>query len=90
MTTRHYPADAEQAICVRGSAKLLYASSAKYADDWNSMPHSHSHMELFYIVGGKGQFLLQDQLYPVSANNLVIINPNVVHTEVSLDANPLE
>ena len=84
------PAEMEQTFSVRGTAKLLDASSAKYADDWNSMPHSHSHMELFYIVGGKGQFLIQDRLYPVNANNLVIINPNVVHTEVSLDANPLE
>jgi len=90
MTMSPHPADAEQTFSVRGTAKLLDASSAKYADDWNSMPHSHSHMELFYIVGGKGQFLIQDQLYPVNANNLVIINPSVVHTEVSLDAHPLE
>ena len=90
MNSSHYIADTEQAISVRGTAKLLNASSAKYGDDWNSMPHTHSHMELFYIVGGKGQFLIQDQLYPVNVNNLVIINPNVLHTEVSLDAHPLE
>ena len=54
------------------------------------MPHTHNHLELFYIVGGKGQFLIQDQLYPVNSNNLVIINPNVTHTEVSLNAQPLE
>jgi AraC-like DNA-binding protein len=47
-------------------------------------------MELFYIIGGKGQFLIEDQLYPVNANNLVVINPNVTHTEVSLNAQPLE
>ena len=90
MTMSPYTADTEQTFYVRGTAKLLDASSAKYADDWNSMPHTHSYMELFYIVGGKGQFLIQDQLYPVNANNLVIINPSVVHTEVSLDAHPLE
>ena len=44
----------------------------------------------FYIVGGKGQFLIEDQLYPVNTNHLVIINPNVTHTEVSLNAQPLE
>lgn len=47
-------------------------------------------MELFFIVGGKGQFLINDQLHPVDANNLVIINPNILHTEVSLNAQPLE
>ena len=90
MNRSGYTADPGQTVSLRGTAKLLDASSAKYGDDWNSMPHTHSHMELFYIVGGKGQFLIQDQLYPVNVNNLVIINPNVVHTEVSLDAYPLE
>jgi len=65
-------------------------ASAKYGGDWHSVPHTHNHLELFYIVGGKGQFLIQDQLYPVNSNNLVIINPNVTHTEVSLNAQPLE
>ena len=65
-------------------------ASAKYGGDWHSVPHTHNHLELFYIVGGKGQFLIQDQLYPVNVNNLVIINPNVLHTEVSLNAQPLE
>lgn len=90
MNRSHYTADAEQTFSLRGTAKLLNASSAKYGNDWNSMPHTHSYMELFYIVGGRGQFLIQDQLYPVDVNNLVIINPNVIHTEVSLDAHPLE
>lgn len=90
MNRSGYAADTEQTFSLRGTAKLLNASSAKYGDDWNSMPHIHSYMELFYIVGGKGQFLIQDQLYPVNVNNLVIINPNVVHTEVSLNAQPLE
>ena len=90
MNSIHHTADMEPAFSVRGTAKLLNASSAKYGDDWNSMPHTHSYLELFYIVGGKGQFLIQDQLYPVDVNNLVIINPNVLHTEVSLDAHPME
>ena len=72
------------------SAKLLNVASAKYGGDWHSVPHTHNHAELFYIVGGKGQFLIEDQLYPVNTNHLVIINPNVTHTEVSLNAQPLE
>ena len=90
MTSSHFIPDTEQTFSLRGTAKLLNASSAKYGDDWNSMPHTHSYMELFYIAGGKGQFLIQDQLYPVNVNNLVIINPNVLHTEVSLNAHPME
>ena len=90
MSRNYYSLDREQTFTIRGTAKLLNVSSAKYGGDWHSVPHTHNHMELFYIVGGRGQFLIQDQLYPVNANNLVIINPNVPHTEVSLNAQPLE
>lgn len=90
MSRNHYSLDKNQAFTIRGTAKLLNVASAKYGGDWHSVPHTHNHLELFYIVGGKGQFLIQDQLYPVNANNLVIISPNVTHTEVSLNAQPLE
>lgn len=90
MSRSHYSLDKEQTYTIRGTAKLLNVASAKYGGDWHSVPHTHNHMELFYIVGGKGQFLIEDQLYPVNSNNLVIINPNVTHTEVSLNAQPLE
>ena len=90
MSRNYYSLDRNHNFTIRGSARLLNVSSAKYGGDWHSVPHTHNHMELFYIVGGKGQFLIQDQLYPVNANNLVIINPNVPHTEVSLNAQPLE
>ena len=90
MSRSHYSLDKDQSFTIRGTAKLLNVASAKFGGDWHSVPHTHNHMELFYIVGGKGQFLIQDQLYPVDANNLVIINPNVLHTEVGLNAQPLE
>ena len=90
MSRRHYSFERDQSFTIRGTAKLLNVASAKYGGDWHSVPHTHNHLELFYIVGGKGQFLIQDQLYPVDANNLVVINPNVTHTEVSLNAQPLE
>ena len=90
MSRSHYSLNQEQSFTIRGTAKLLNAASAKYGGDWHSVPHTHNHAELFYIVGGKGQFLIEDQLYPVNTNHLVIINPNVTHTEVSLNAQPLE
>ena len=75
---------------IRDSAKLLYVSSAKYGGDWHSMPHSHNCSELFFVIGGLGQFQIEDSLYSVTVNDMVIINPNVKHTEVSFNANPLE
>ena len=90
MSRSHYSMDKELSFTIRGTAKLLNVASATYGGDWHSVPHTHNHMELFYIVGGKGQFLIENQLHPVNVNNLVVINPNVTHTEVSLNAQPLE
>jgi AraC-like DNA-binding protein len=90
MSRKHYSLDKERSYTIRGMAKLLNVASSRYGGDWHSVPHTHDHTELFYIVSGQGQFLIQDQLYPVNTNNLVIINPNVSHTEMSLNAQPLE
>ena len=90
MSRSYYSLNQDKSFTIRGTAKLLNVASARYGGDWHSVPHTHNHAELFYIVGGKGQFLIEDQLYPVNTNHLVIINPNVTHTEVSLNAQPLE
>ena len=70
-------------------AKLLYASASRYNGDWHSSLHTHYCSELFYVTDGQGQFQIEDQIYPVSAHDLVIVNPNVEHTEMSHNAHPL-
>lgn len=75
---------------IRNEAKLLNVGAARYDGDWNSIPHTHAYAELFYIVGGDGQFRIEDDLYSVKAGQLVIVNPNVRHTEVSFKAHPME
>ena len=90
MSRYYYGIGSDQTFAVRGSAKLLTVASYRYGSDWHSVPHTHNHTELFFIVGGKGQFLIQDQTFPVDASKLVLINPNVAHTEASLNAQPLE
>lgn len=71
------------------NSKLLYATSARYGGDWHSHPHSHYCSELFYVTDGEGQFQIEDKIYPVTAHDLVIVNPNVSHTESSHNAHPL-
>lgn len=75
---------------IRNSLTLLYVGSARYGGDWNSTPHTHSHAELFYVAGGMGQIQIDQEFFPVNARQLVIINPNVMHTELSLNASPME
>ena len=72
------------------AARLLYASSATYGADWHSLPHTHDCIELFYVVSGVGQFRMGRDLLAVAKGDLVIINPQVEHTELSLYSHPLE
>ena len=72
------------------NSKLLYISTSKYQGDWKSIPHSHHFTELFYVVSGKGTFLLDGQIFFIGINDLIIVPPNIEHIEECLDASPLE
>lgn len=86
----YHNSKSDRSFTLCSNAKLLNVASYRYAGDWPSVPHTHNHTELFFIIKGKGQFLIQGQVFPVDVNNLVIINPNILHTEVSLNSQPLE
>lgn len=74
----------------RNKVKLLYVSTAKYGGDWHSTLHTHACTEIFYVVGGTGKFNIEGKLLPVTTDDMVIVNPNVEHTEVSYNKRPLE
>lgn len=80
------PGDGQEAM----SAKLLYVSSAIYEGDWCSIRHSHNFSELFYVLSGQGRFIVENETFPVKQDDLVIVNPNIEHTEVSVGNEPLE
>lgn len=72
------------------NVKLLYVSSAVYEGDWPSIRHTHYFSELFYVKSGRGNFVVGNYTFPVAEDDLVIINPNVEHTELSVGSSPLE
>lgn len=72
------------------SFQLESITKSKYDSDWHSTLHTHPFTELFYVVDGKGEFNIQGQRFPVKANDFVIINPQVEHTELSSLDEPLE
>lgn len=73
-----------------GGTRLLYITESHFGTDWHSLPHSHTCTELFYCLRGAGRFSLEDKAQAVTSDDLVIVNPNVEHTESSIPANPLE
>ena len=72
------------------SFQLESITKSKYDSDWHSTLHTHPFTELFYVVDGKGEFNIQGQRFPVKANDFVIINPQVEHTELSSPDESLE
>ncbi|GGJ98179.1 AraC family transcriptional regulator [Lentibacillus kapialis] len=70
--------------------KLLYVTHSEYDKGWHSTSHTHHFTELFYIVKGKGAFVLPEYDMPVTENDLVIINPHIEHTERSNEQDSLE
>lgn len=69
---------------------LIYISNSSYGGDWHSTPHAHHCTELFYVLKGKGSFLVNEEIFDVREDDLIIVNPNVPHTEMSKDDSPLE
>ena len=69
---------------------LLYVTSSKYEGDWPSLKHSHYFTELFYVRDGSGEFVVENVSFSIQKDDLIIVNPNILHTEVSLGSPPLE
>lgn len=74
----------------RSDFYLRYISISKYEGDWNSLPHTHQFTELFYVLHGEGVFYIEREKVPVKTDDLIIINPNVEHTEKTFPNNPME
>lgn len=53
----------------------------------NHMPHNHFHStyEIFYLMSGKREFFIQDRTTVISAGDIVIISPNILHRTTNAD-----
>lgn len=73
-----------------GAPRLSYLSKTQYSEEWNSNLHAHGCAELFFITDGHGRFRTQYEEFPVAIHDLIVVNANVLHTELSQLDNPLE
>lgn len=87
MSTKRYNIDSEQLIHM--NAKLNYITASQYDLDWSSIVHAHHFTELFFVTGGSGSFILAGNSLPVKKDDLIIVDPYIEHTEISLETNPL-
>ncbi len=74
----------------RSRLRLRYVSYAHYSQEWTSQLHSHTCAELFFITGGRGDFLIREERFPVAVNDMMAVNAGVLHTETSQNGSPME
>lgn len=91
MSSRQYTfSRAAEPLPGRGAPRLSYLSQTQYSVEWNSNLHAHGCAELFFITDGHGRFRTQYQEFPVAIHDLIVVNANVLHTELSQLDSPLE
>ena len=74
----------------RSVTKLLYVSVARYSNEWRSILHTHPCAEVFFITGGRGNLKLVNNTHPINTGDVITVNSNIEHTEISSEEHPLE
>ncbi|MGA1743679.1 MAG: cupin domain-containing protein [Ilumatobacteraceae bacterium] len=54
-----------------------------------SRGHTHEPAEVYYIVSGRGEVLVDDETYPVASGDAVWIPPNAEHVAYNVGDEPL-
>ena len=80
----------EKSLEQLNSLILLYFGTTKYENDWPSNMHSHDYLEIFIVRSGSGKLVIENVEYTLKKNDIVFINPGVMHTEVSDNTESLE
>ena len=62
---------------------LLGYDKLRYEHDWQSIEHTHPFCEILIITNGRGNFINSAQATPIRRGNVIITNPNILHTEQS-------
>ena len=90
MSTQQYILRRKDTVQKTEQAWLLYITQTQYSDEWNSSPHTHDCTELFLVTGGHGSFHVGNTVVPVTADDFIIVNGGVPHTETSDLKDPMK
>ncbi|MDD6302992.1 MAG: AraC family transcriptional regulator [Bacillales bacterium] len=65
---------------------IIYISLTKIDKSFQAISHSHPNGEILYIIEGKGCIQTTSHNIPLSSGNIVLINSNATHMEVSSES----
>ncbi len=90
MSTQQYILRQNAAAPETEQARLLYITKAQYSEEWDSSLHTHDCAELFLVTGGRGSLHAGSVTVPVTADDFIIVNGGVPHTETSDPKDPMK
>ena len=64
-------------------SSLIYISKTEINKNYKATLHSHPNLEILYIIDGEGFIETTNKKIPVKKEDLVFINPNSNHQEIS-------
>ena len=62
---------------------FLYTWKGKRHED-EAVYHCHDHLEMAFVLSGKGQYHIEGEIYDVSEGDLIILNPGIRHQALFL------
>ncbi len=83
MSTQQYLLHQENEAPEPGTSWLRYITRSQYSEEWNSALHAHGCTELFFITRGHGFLQVNSTSIPVNADDFLVVNSGVPHTEKS-------
>ncbi len=91
MSNSRYTLDTRTVMPIdRAITRLLYVSEARYSAEWHSTLHTHPCTEVFFVIGGNGYLRTPERVISLDVGDVIVVNPNTEHTEVSSEDAPLE
>ncbi|TDW20051.1 AraC-like DNA-binding protein [Breznakia blatticola] len=69
---------------------LRYITHAQRGSDWHSVKHVHDFTEIFFVVNGKGRFLIDNESFSTYSDDVVIISSKIPHTESPMENEDFE
>lgn len=70
--------------------ELISYERHRFVHDWKNFERMHSHAKIIFISDGQGYFRSEGRDIKISKGMVIIVNPSIMHAEISSKQHPLE
>lgn len=66
---------------IKLDTKCLYAGKLERIKQWQEKPHTHPFCEILFVFAGTGETIIDGVSYTIKKGDLIVYNPQAVHSE---------